>query len=215
MLETALRDPGGPIEVVAYVDEDDPSLHLYRALQEQWAVRAPEVMVSLIVGDRIVISVAWNRCAEMASGELLMLAADDIRFHNDGWAGAVHKVFDGIPDRIAYVYGRDGIHDHRLGTHGVIHRRWMETVGYFAPPHFTSDYNDAWLHEVARMVGRAFYLPALVTEHLHPAVGKAKIDQTHKDRGERALQHHVHELYAGLADLRWADANKLLEVMNR
>lgn len=214
MLETAFRDPGALVEVVAYVDEDDPALHYYQQIQQQWLERDPQSGVSLLIGPRIVISVAWNVCAEAASGGLLMLAADDIRFHAANWARAVNDVFAGLPDRIAYVYGRDFVHDHRLGTHGVISRRWMETVGYFAPPHFTSDYNDAWLHEVARMIGRAVYLPALVTEHLHPAVGKAPMDRTHQERAARADQHHVHELYPALADLRWADAQKLLGVMN-
>ena len=42
-------------------------------------------------------------------------------------------------------------------THGFLHRNWVETVGYFVPPYFSSDFNDTWLNEVADMIGRKIY----------------------------------------------------------
>ena len=206
MLESAFAHPGADIEVVAYVDDDDPALELYRTYVSHPSVR-------LTIGPRIVLSQAWNECAAVASGEHLMLAADDIRFRHPGCAGEVERVFGTLPDGIGYLYGRDGHWDHMLGTHGIVSRTWVEVVGYFCPPHFASDKNDAWLHDVARMVGRAIYLPRLYTEHLHPAFGKAPQDATHQERMSRHRAADVDLLYFSMADLRRHDAQKLLDHM--
>lgn len=209
MLETAyLTTSPGSVEAVAYVDEDDPAAGYYEKLATTWAER--NLHVRILTGPRLVLSVAWNTCAEEAVGDLLMLAADDIRFRHPGWDEAVETVFAAIPDRIAYVYGNDDIHNFRLGTHGIVSDEWRRAVGYFVPPYFTSDYNDAWLHDVARMAGRAIWLPQLHTEHLHPAVGKAAEDLTHRERGARAEKANVHHMYPAMADLRWQDAQKLI-----
>ena len=197
------------IEVVAYVDVDDPAVGLYQNYLEGFH----GVDLHLITGPRIVLSQAWNECAAAASGQYLMLAADDIRFRHPGWAGEVERVFAALPDGIGYLYGRDGHWDHMLGTHGIVSRTWVEVVGYFCPPHFASDKNDAWLHDVARMVGRAIYLPRLYTEHLHPAFGKAPQDATHQERMTRHRAADVDLLYFSMADLRRHDAQKLLDHM--
>jgi len=207
MVESAFLDPGARVEVVAYVDDDDPALDLYRSVVAGWAE------VRLVVGPRQVLSGCWNDCAAVARAPLLMLGADDLRFRTWGWADVFSRTFAALPDRIAYAYGRDGHWDRVLGTHGVVSTAWVEAVGYFCPPHFGYDYNDAWLHEVAREVGRAVYLPSVLTEHMHPAFGKGAWDQTHADRARWGPQEAMDLLYGSLVVERQADARKLLTAM--
>jgi hypothetical protein len=121
----------------------------------------------------------------MATGDILMQCADDIRFRTVGWDERVRLAFDESADKILYVYGRDGIADERMATHGFMHRRWYETLGYFTWPEFSSDYGDLWNYTIAERLGRLHYIPEVYTEHLHPAVGKAKMDLTHRERIER------------------------------
>ena len=122
-------------------------------------------------------------------------------------------VFDGYPDRIVFVHGRDGIHDASFGTHGFIHRRWVDTVGYFVPPYFSSDYNDTWLNEVANALGRRVYLPGLYTEHMHPVAGKAPWDATYHERMERHTRDGVDALYVSKRHERLADVERLRAVL--
>jgi hypothetical protein len=117
--------------------------------------------------------------------------------------------FEQFPDRIVLVYGRDGIHDRNLATHGFLHRRWVDTVGYFVPPLFASDFNDTWLDEVARAVGRRQYVPEVYYEHLHPAVGKAPMDRTHQERLQRHVRENCDQIWRDTAGLRKLDADKL------
>ena len=193
------------IEVVAYVDDDDPDEEWYHVWHER---------LRYIDGPRILLSEAWNECYEHSEGEILMHAGDDIRFLTEGWDVVVRNAFAGFPDKILFAYGDDlGPNGKVFGTHGFVHRRWVETLGYFVPPLFSSDWNDVWLNEVAQMIGRHMALP-IITDHLHYTFGKAERDQTHADREERGERDDVVNLYRNTIGDRRSDAEKLRAVMS-
>lgn len=194
-IETAVD--ADEVELIVRLDEDD---HSYDELRR----RGTRGQVRWLQGPRTILSTMWNEAYELARGDILMHCADDIRFRTDTWDAYVITTFEKIPDKIAFVYGRDGGHDQALGTHGFIHRKWCETVGCFVPPHFSSDFNDTWLNEVAERLGRRIYIPEILTEHMHPAWGKGQLDQTYIDQLE---QDHLDENTA-----RWhATADQRLE----
>ncbi len=189
----------GQVEVVFYIDLDDgPSV-----------ATAVELNARHVIGERIVLSDMWNACATAAAGEILMQCGDDIVFRTPGWDAEVTAAFDQHPDHIALVHGDDGIHGQALGTHGFVHRAWVDAVGYFLPPGFSCDMSDVWLNEVADALGRRVYLPKVLTEHMHPIVGKGVLDQTHRDRLAAGRRDGVHALYAARAGERAADVAKL------
>lgn len=187
----------GPVEVLAYVDDDDPADY------------TQVVGVRTVTGPRITLSACWNRLADEATGTILGMGSDDIRFRTYGWDEKVRTAFSLYADRIVFVYGRDGIHDHKLGTHGFVSRRWVDTLGYFTWPGFAADYADTWIHELGARTGRVVYLPDVYTEHLHPLVGKAPIDRTHEERIARGRNENVAQLWESLADTRRVDAERL------
>jgi hypothetical protein len=195
------------LELVVRVDSDDPSLPLYGWVDEDKQAR-------LLTGERGLLSGYWNECFDAATGDILMHAGDDIRFRSPFWDVKVRGRFDRSDDKILLVHGNDGFQGGNLATHGFLHRRWVETVGYFVPPKFSSDYNDTWLTEVADRLGRRVYLEDVYTEHLHPAAGKGEWDATHKERLERHQADRVDDLYASTAAEREADAQKLMAVMS-
>jgi hypothetical protein len=165
------------VELVLYLDGDDPQLATY-----QWWTNGAPGRVTLHVGQRRLLTETWNELLPVAAGEYLWHGNDDVQFQTPGWDQHVRDAFELWPDRIGVVYGRDGIHNERLATLGFYHRAWVDTLGYLIAPHFASDYGDAWNDEVARAVGRTRFLPEVYTEHLHPAVGKGPEDQTFRER---------------------------------
>lgn len=202
-LETATTD----VEFVVYVDDDDPTA-------EQTLDVLHRNAATVVRGPRVVLSEMWNRCWEHARFDVAMQCGDDIVFRSDGWDARVLAEFARSPDRIVFVHGDDGFQHDRVGTHGFLHRNWIETVGYFVPPHFSSDYNDLWLTEVADALGRRRYLPDVVTEHMHPVAGKGAWDQTHRERLERHQRDGVDALYRRLAHERATDVAKLRAVVD-
>ena len=190
------------VEVVVYLDENDPRLAEY----EKRGCRQ-------VVGPQILLSEAWNRCYEEAQGEILMHCGDDIRFLTPGWDQIVRKAFREVSDRIVLVHGDDlSPNTDALATHGFVHRRWVETVGYFLPPYFSCDWNDVWLTEVADMIGRRVKVP-IVTDHLHYTFGRRERDQTDAEREERGARDGVVDIYERTRDDRASDAAKLQAVM--
>lgn len=190
------------IELIVYIDNDDPSYD-----------EVMNVPMTRVRGDRIVLSEMWNRCYEHATGDILMHCGDDIIFRTKGWDAKVEDTFAQIPDRIAFVFGDDGSpHNGTFGTHGFIHREWVKAVGYFVPPYFSSDYNDTWLNDVAKMIDRHIHID-IFTEHMHPDLKKARLDITHKERIERHQRDNVAQLYESKLEERKQDAEKLRGVM--
>jgi glycosyl transferase/beta-hydroxylase protein BlmF len=184
---------------VFYVDDDDPT--------SADAVR--ETGQTLVVGPRILLSSTWNECVRHAHHDVFMHCNDDIYFRSGEWDKYVLRVFDRYEDKIVFVHGDDGHWGAGFGSHGFLHRRWVETVGYFVPPYFACDWNDTWLNDVANALGRRVYLPNVKTEHLHPAFGTRPLDQTDRDRMENGGRDNVDALYRNLAAERAIDVAKL------
>lgn len=196
VLETAT----GPVEMVIRLDDDDTSAY-------------PEAEgIKYLYGPRDVLSKYWNECYEHARGPIYMHCGDDIIFRTHGWDNTVKQAF--TDDNIWFVHGDDGIHNAAFGTHGFIHKNWVDAVGYFVPPYFSSDYNDTWLNDVANMIGRRKHVP-IFTEHMHFVNGKGPLDQTHQERLTRHQTDGVDALYHSneMRQERQNDAEKLRRVM--
>lgn len=196
------------IEIIVRIDDDD---HSYDEFDCLWGDN-----VFWIEGPRTVLSENWNEAYRQASGDILGHMGDDIVFRTKGWDEHVHTAFRQYRDRIVFVHGDDGGHPNgkAFGTHGFIHRVWANTVGYFVPPYFSSDWNDTWLNEVANALGRRVYIPIL-TEHMHPVHGKAEWDITHRERLARGARDNVEQLYKDLEIERLRDIAKLESVIKR
>jgi hypothetical protein len=207
MMRSALKTATGPVEFVFYTDDDAEG-----SVPAGIAAR-PDVTV--VAGPRIVMSDMWNRCMGKASADIFMQAADDITFNTAGWDMAVVTVFSVVPDKIALVYGDDLLQGSALGTHSFLHRRWVEAVGYFTPPYFSCDYGATWINELALRVGRRIYLPHVITELHHMLIGKAPLDQTHRDRLARGDRDRVGEIWARTQDERIRDTEKLRLALGR
>lgn len=186
------------IEIIVRLDNDDPTKDQYPKMEG----------VKYIYGDRDVLSKYWNECYAVSKGEILMHAGDDIVFKTPDWDLKVIEEFEKWPDRLVFVHGDDGYWGHNFGTHGFLHRNWVDVVGYFVPPFFSSDYNDTWLNDVANTIHRRKYVE-IMTEHMHPNFGKGPLDLTHQERLARHNADNVDLLYSDKRPERDADAEKL------
>jgi glycosyl transferase/beta-hydroxylase protein BlmF len=208
MVQTAMSTAAHQrhIEIIAYLDDDDPKKDAYH-------LRLFVEPVELLTGPRKLLSDCWNECARHAKGEILMHAGDDLRFETPGWDQQVRDAFAASEDKILLVQGDDlSPNREALATHGFVHRRWVETVGYFLPPLFSCDWNDVWLTEVADMLGRRVRLPFVIA-HDHYQFDKRPRDTTDEEREERGRADNVVQIYKDTARERIADMEKLKAVM--
>jgi hypothetical protein len=194
------------LEFVAYVDNDDALTYVDFGCD-----------VKFVYGPRIVLSNTWNKCAEVAKGDILCQGNDDIIFRTPGWVRIIEEEFAKIPDRLVMVHGSDGSKNYgsssgQFGPHPFISRQWMETLGYFTAPYFSSDFGDTWLNDLANAIGRRRYVPVII-EHMHFIFGKSETDRTTSERLERHSRDNCGQLYADLAPLREVDIEKLKAAM--
>jgi glycosyltransferase involved in cell wall biosynthesis len=201
LVTSARQTASNPVDVefIFYVDDDDDAS----------ANVADDLGATTVRGSRIVLSEMWNRCWDEAKYDVAMHCGDDIIFRSQQWDLHVLYAFERYPDKIALVHGRDGYQDAGLATHGFMHRNWVNALGYFVPPHFSSDMNDLWNTEIADAVNRRVFLPEVYTEHMHPVVGKGTWDQTHQERLARHTRDNVEQLYRDLLPRRLEDIAKL------
>lgn len=191
------------VEIVFYVDSDDrASLDYYESVKH-------DARIKLVVGPRIYLAEAWNVLCRAATYDIVMQTGDDAVFRTQNWDIHVLAEFDKTPDKIVFVYAKDGVQNGKIGTLNFVHKNWVKAVGYYMPPFFYSDYTDTWLTDVAKRIGRAIYLPDVYIEHLHPAAGKAELDKTHQDRLKKVNQTDWGKIYKALGFKRREDAKRL------
>lgn len=211
LIQSVCRTADGPVELVLYVDDDDIS---YEPDVLEIPLERPDVKVRVVTGPRIMMSDMWNKCAEQASYDIFGLCADDIEFRSDGWDTIITEAINKYEDKLAVVYGRDGVHPPpNCATHMFVSRRWTEILGYFTPPYFSGDYPDKWLYDVAATIGRAEYLSDVYIEHHHPIAGKAQWDATYREKQQRAINDDVGQIYTDKEAERQHDADLLMKAM--
>lgn len=180
-------DKPGRIEVAIYVDDDDNSydgIDFYN--------------LKKVRGERIVLSEMWNKCWDVATGDIFGHMGDDIVFRTEGWDSAIEEAINARPGKICFVWCNDVSPEsqrNEFGTHGFVHRNWTNIIQRFVPPYYASDYNDTHFNDVARALGVGTYLHNHITEHMHYSLGKAEKDQNTLDRLDRHASTKPKQIY--------------------
>lgn len=167
------------IELIFRIDEDDAKSI---AVAKKYSAKTDLNIKYVIKKRNRILSNLWNDCWEIAEGDIFMMCADDIIFKTSRWDYIVEEEFGNVPDRILFLWGKDGNKNDKLGTHGFIHRNWTDVTGYFVPPFFHYGHNDNWLTEIARNLERGKYNKDIFIEHLHWRSGKSTKDDVYKQQ---------------------------------
>lgn len=98
----------------------------------------------------------WNDAQKNATGDLYMYMADDFVFMTKDWDKEVQDVFDSSKDKIMLLSISDGTGGFKHGYSGigVLHKRWIDTVGYMFPDYFYPNCADKWVNDIAELINR-------------------------------------------------------------
>jgi len=115
--------------------------------------------------------------ADKAKNDIVMLMGDDVQVQTPDWDQLIANEFTKYNDRILMVVPSDGRvkgskrfkdevklwPDEPLpAPHFAVHKNWIKTLGYLAPPFFWHWHVDSYTQKVARKLGRCLYLPTVV-----------------------------------------------------
>ena len=172
MIKTAteLATDAKGIEFLIYVDEDDLTM-----------VDFSHPNATILRGERLTISKMTNLLASISQGNLIMYAADDIIFRTKNWDSIVLQHYNNSAHKICLIHGDDlGQDSNKIATHGFVSRDLYNLLGYLLPTYFRADFCDTWMTEICVKSGTRSFVPNLIIEHIHPAWGKADIDETYR-----------------------------------
>lgn len=204
MIRSAVKTAIGSIEILVYVDDDDPTRHLDIA---------PAIK---FVGPSNGVGRAWNHLAMRATGARLMMANDDLVFETIGWD---HELLSREPaDRIYVAWFNDGSMKPERCAFPIVSRRWYEALGYFVPECFHFLWHDAWVWDVGRRLRRELPILSVLVEHHHFAFKKAEYDETYRRHrvgpDNQRKRREDEATFIAMAEQRQRDADLLRGLMD-
>ena len=175
LLDSIYSTKKNDVEVKFYLNDNDPTIEKYKKL-------LPDNVY--IIGPDQSSCFSWTYLSPLAKHDYCMLVGDDAQFLSQNWDQHIIDFFNNFKhkDKILYVCPRDmtgsdkrrwlknkiptdrpykiETHPSPIGAaHFVLHKNWINTVGYFLPPQFWHWHIDNWLTKIAVRLGRAYVLP--------------------------------------------------------
>lgn len=166
---TALADT----KVLVAVDADDPAM-------DEYAEELSHTDASLFVSPADSGHVgAINSAALYALTSLKPFAIgkldDDHRPRTKGWDTGLLTALRTLGTGI--VYGNDLFKGRTLATAPVMSADIVQALGFMGPPVLRHLYVDNYWLDLGKRSGCLKYVPGVVIEHVHPAAGKADMDE--------------------------------------
>ncbi|MFJ7998960.1 hypothetical protein ACIQ7D_17690 [Streptomyces sp. NPDC096310] len=166
-------------DVLFAVDTDDPELAAYK---QHAATYKADSRVRFTFGKRRRLVGTLNAQAVKAAKSYRFLAfmGDDHRPRPAGmpWDARIRECLSGGP---GIVYGNDLLQGEKMATAVAMTSDIVTMLGVMVPDclvHLCADL--VWV-DWGRGMGRITYLDDMVIEHLHPAAGKAELDQGYEE----------------------------------
>lgn len=144
------------VEVIARVDDDDlPTIDYLSERSHVKCIVKPRVGYAL--NARMV-----NECAAEATGDLLLVANDDLDFQTLGWDRLLAAVAEKYPDGI-FDLGVDTVLNNENYCFPCTSRKFVDLFGFFFDDRLL--YPDIWMRDVMAPFGRAIRVPEVVIAH--------------------------------------------------
>jgi hypothetical protein len=183
----------GAADLLFAVDDDDPMLWQYRDV----VGRMPGVLLHVGPRLRMVGTLNGVAVANAPKYQYLGFLGDDHRPRSAGWqdrfiealsvSQSTMTLASTVPVNTyripctGFVYGNDLLQGEKMPTALAMTSDIVTALGYMAPStmiHLCIDL--VWL-ELGRAIDRITYLPDVIVEHVHPALGKAPMDAGYED----------------------------------
>ena len=193
------------VEVILYVDEDDPGSH---------HLDSENVRVVRIIGPVMSMGAYNSACLERARGDIIILANDDMVIRTPGWDNKIAEMDANFADGIYLAYGNDLFKKRGLCTFPMLSRRTCELLVEPYPAAYRGAFIDVHLFDIFKRLqhagcSRVRYLDNVVFEHLHYRTGKAVLDETYKRRG----RFEGDPTFIAMAGVRATAAKRLLSAL--
>jgi hypothetical protein len=193
-VESARRLAKNEIEILSYVDEDDPEKDNYEGVT--------------VIGPPVGTAKAILHLVGLVKTPYAMLGSDDIEFKTQDWD---EKLLAKMPgDDLALVFGADGYNN--SCNHFLFSMKWHKLVGIF-PDKFRHFGPDGWAGDVAIRCKRRIMVDSVLVEHRHYKNRKAEPDDTYRRSREGNDPSQSAAVLRSTSEQRALDAQKILKAI--
>jgi len=145
--ESCLRTAKGEVEILVYLDEDDPQRGNYE--------------VPHVVGASLRCAQANRELLKKAKGDLFYFGSDDQRWETEGWDTRFAELMP--EDGLSILYPRD-IPGGQKGMNPCWSRKFADLFGHY-PEEFVHFGPDQWLVDIARRAGTLINVKDVLISH--------------------------------------------------
>ena len=200
----------GRVELLFYIDNDDPSMGKYRKIEEVYTTNF--LRIKMLEGPAKSVSKSWNDIASISNGDYLIMGNDDLVYATDSWDNKLESHLSQLDDPYYMCWVNDNINGNKHCAFPIISREWYETVDYFAPGVFHFGYNDTWVFDIAKRISRHKYFSDILVEHRHFSHHPSERDDT-TDRNRTQEKGNLYKkdlsIFNQTTAIRQRDAEKL------
>lgn len=192
---SARKRASGPVEIVAYLDEDDPELAQYQLDG-----------ITPIIGPSVNVGKRCRAMAEKAKYDFFYLCGDDAVFITQGWDVLLKEKLH--EDGIGIVFSLDGWKN--SPGHCMFTRKLTSLVDVF-PDEFIQFGLDTYLADMVREVKRYDRVDSVMIEHHHYRNGKAEQDETYRMHRDSLAPQTDHAMLTNLRKHKLGENVKTLK----
>lgn len=193
MIESAIKTSKTKIEILLYLNDDDPCLQDYLHIIDNKFIE---------IGPDRSPAYSWNLLSDKAINDIFFLIGDDVEFITHDWDEKIINHFNLYKDKIACLYPVHVTGKKNKNPHFCLHRNWKTVLGYFVPPQFWHWYVDTWTREITKKIDRYILMEDIVV-----AMEKDLQDSTSQRVHKYSLRERDHYLWAQTQ--RWLEADVL------
>ncbi len=205
LLQSVVATASDPsrLEVVLYVDDDDPASH---------GIQCEGLSINTIIGPRRPMGGLNTACYQRSTGDIIVPLNDDMVIRTFGWDRRIAETHESFPDRVYLAYPNDLHAGEMLCSTPILSRKTCEVLTHPFPQVYQGGFIDYHLMDIFKRLqvlgeDRIVYLGNVVIEHLHYQYGKSEADATYEQRGPLNVGD---EVFTGLRHYRRDSSKRLL-----
>lgn len=196
------------VELIAVVDEDDPTIEEYRTLHDEM----PDF--ELWINQKSNNTERINTVFEcLPDYEFYHITNDDVIYRTDEWDVQFINI---LRTRPGIAFGNDLLFREDLCPTPFVTGDIVRALGWLQMPELTHLYGDNVWMILGKILKSIFYMEGIVIEHMHPIAGKAETDEVYKrTNSDEMYKADEQAFFKWCASQALKDAKRVGEYMNK
>jgi len=172
-------------DVLTVLDDDDPTLSKYSNYYD----------IKKDIDKGGTFAQACNRAfRKYPNYKYYFVVSDDHRIRTKGWEKLFMKKIEKNGGK-GVAYGNDLLQGEKLATSAFISGNIFRALGFVTPPTLIHMFTDKFWTDLGSELGKLFYFPDVIVEHIHFSVGKSKNDKWYKRVNNQKIYNHDLKMY--------------------